>query len=113
MDTSQLKMAAWGLTFPPPSGQLSHTVAGLEGARLQAFRLGDDHAGRRRVPTDGTGSLLSRPLRSVRESFQLTQLKPSGRLVKRRGDELGLLSSPARYALGAGAHCAGRSASQW
>ena len=42
MDTSQLKMAAWGLTFPPPSGQLSHTVAGLEGARLQAFGLDDE-----------------------------------------------------------------------
>src|ERR1700680_1983857 len=49
MDTSQLKMAAWGLTFPPPSGQLSHTVAGLEGARLQAFGLGDERGDRSRL----------------------------------------------------------------
>jgi hypothetical protein len=31
--------------------------------------------------------LLSRPLRTVRESFQLTQLKLSERLVERRGDD--------------------------
>lgn len=39
------------------------------------------------VPSDRTGLLLSRPLRTVRESFQLTQLKPSERLVTRRGDD--------------------------
>jgi len=39
-----------------------------------------------RVPSDRTGLLLPRPLRTVRESFQLTQLKPSERLMKRRGD---------------------------
>jgi hypothetical protein len=40
-----------------------------------------------KVPSDRTGLLLSRPLRTVRESFQLTQLKPSERLMKRRGDD--------------------------
>jgi hypothetical protein len=50
--------AAWGLTFPPPSGQLSHTVAGLEGARLQAFGLGDDHAEPARVPSDRTALVI-------------------------------------------------------
>jgi hypothetical protein len=42
----------------------------------------------RKVPSDRTGLLLSRPLRTVRESFQLTQLKPFERLAKRRGDGL-------------------------
>ncbi len=41
----------------------------------------------KKVPSDRTGSLLSRPLRTVRESFQLTQLKPSERLARRRGND--------------------------
>jgi hypothetical protein len=44
----------------------------------------------RKVPSDRTGLLLSRPLRTVRESFQLTQLKPFKRLGKRRGDGWGI-----------------------
>jgi hypothetical protein len=35
-----------------------------------------------KVASGRTGLLLSRPLRTVRESFQLTQLKPFERLVK-------------------------------
>jgi hypothetical protein len=41
----------------------------------------------KKVSSGRTGLLLSRPLRTVRESFQLTQLKPFERLVERRGND--------------------------
>ena len=40
-----------------------------------------------KVSSGRTGLLLSRPLRTVHESFQLTQLKPFERLVEKRGND--------------------------
>ena len=63
-----------------------------------------------KVASGRTGLLLSRPLRTVRESFQLTQLKPFERLVKDAVTIQNFESSPARYSLDAGAdsHARGR-----
>jgi len=57
-----------------------------------------------KVASGRTGLLLSRPLRTVRESFQLTQLKPFERLVKDAVTTQPSESSPARYSPDAGAH---------